>query len=98
MHAVEELGALLPSADALVVLLPLTDATRGVVDAEMLAALPDGALVLNAGRAGSRGCWCSDPTRLVRPRTQRRPAGLLHGEGDLSMTAHQAAHDNAPLW
>lgn len=41
---------LLPTSDVLVVVLPLTDGTRHVVDAELLAALPDGALVVNAGR------------------------------------------------
>lgn len=50
VHAVEELPALLPRADAVVVLLPLTDATRGLVGAELLAAMPDGALLVNAAR------------------------------------------------
>src|SRR4051794_6212566 len=45
-----ELGSLLPWADALVNLLPLTEATRGLVDAEMLSRLPDGTLYVNAGR------------------------------------------------
>lgn len=45
-----ELPELLPRTDMLVVLAPLTDATRGMVDADLLGRLPDGALVLNAGR------------------------------------------------
>jgi phosphoglycerate dehydrogenase-like enzyme len=45
-----ELGSLLPWADALVNLLPLTDQTRGLVGAEVLAGLPDGALYVSAGR------------------------------------------------
>jgi phosphoglycerate dehydrogenase-like enzyme len=45
-----ELGSLLPWADALVNLLPLTAATRGLVDDEMLSRLPDGALYINVGR------------------------------------------------
>src|SRR5205085_5169231 len=49
---VSELATLLPRADAVVVLTPLTDATRGMVDAAFLAALPDGALVINAARGG----------------------------------------------
>ena len=45
-----ELPELLPRADAVVVLAPLTDDTRGMVDARFLARLRDGALVVNAGR------------------------------------------------
>ena len=50
VRGVDELGALLARADALVVLVPLTEQTRGMVDRDVLAALPDGALVVNAGR------------------------------------------------
>jgi phosphoglycerate dehydrogenase-like enzyme len=49
-YGMDELGWLLPWADALVNLLPLTDATRGLVDAQMLSSLPDGALYINVGR------------------------------------------------
>lgn len=45
-----ELPDLLPRADAVVVLTPLTDASRGSVDAAFLAAMRDGALLVNAGR------------------------------------------------
>jgi phosphoglycerate dehydrogenase-like enzyme len=45
-----ELGSLLPWADALVNLLPLTPQTRRLVDAQVLAQLPDGALYVSAGR------------------------------------------------
>jgi phosphoglycerate dehydrogenase-like enzyme len=48
-----ELGSLLPWADALVNLLPLTAATRGMVDAELLSSLPDGAVYVNAGRGAT---------------------------------------------
>jgi phosphoglycerate dehydrogenase-like enzyme len=41
---------LLPRADVLVVLLPLTPATEGLLDADLLARLPPGALVVNAAR------------------------------------------------
>jgi phosphoglycerate dehydrogenase-like enzyme len=50
IFATTELPTLLPRADAVVILTPLTDATRGMVDAGFLAALPDGALVVNAAR------------------------------------------------
>ena len=50
VHGVGELPALLPRADAVVVLLPLTPATRGLVDAGVLARMRDGALLVSAGR------------------------------------------------
>jgi phosphoglycerate dehydrogenase-like enzyme len=50
VHGVDELPALLPHADAVVVLLPLTSATRGLVDADVLRRMRDGALLVSAGR------------------------------------------------
>lgn len=50
VHAVHELPALLPDHDVVVLAVPLTDATRGMVDAEFLAAMPDGALLVNVAR------------------------------------------------
>jgi phosphoglycerate dehydrogenase-like enzyme len=50
VHGADELPALLPIADAVVVLLPLTPATRGLVDADVLARMRDGALLVSAGR------------------------------------------------
>jgi phosphoglycerate dehydrogenase-like enzyme len=50
VRGVDELDELLPLADAVVVLLPLTEQTRGFVDARFLARLRDGALLVNAGR------------------------------------------------
>ena len=50
VHAVDELDALLPRADVVVVLVPLTPATVGLIDAGALARLPQGALLVNAAR------------------------------------------------
>ncbi|MGN6198565.1 2-hydroxyacid dehydrogenase [Humibacter sp.] len=50
IHGIDELPALLPRADIVVVGTPLTDATRHLVDDEFLSALPDGALVVNVAR------------------------------------------------
>lgn len=50
VHGVDELPALLPEADAVVLLTPLSDATRGLIGAAELAALPDGAVLVNAAR------------------------------------------------
>jgi len=51
--AMSELSSLLPWADALVNLLPLTPATEGLVDGELLSSLPDGALYVSAGRGAT---------------------------------------------
>ncbi len=45
-----DLDAVLPGAAILVNLLPLTSQTTGFLDARRLGLLPDGALVVNAGR------------------------------------------------
>ena len=50
VHGIDELPDLAARHDVLVVIVPLTDATRGLVDAEVLARLPDGALVVNVAR------------------------------------------------
>jgi len=50
VHATSELPELLGEADVVVLLVPLTDETRGLVDADFLAAMPDGALLVNAAR------------------------------------------------
>lgn len=50
VHAVDELGDLLPDADVVVVTLPGGAATRHVVDAATLARMKDGALLVNVGR------------------------------------------------
>ncbi|WP_433285875.1 2-hydroxyacid dehydrogenase [Micromonospora sp. CA-244673] len=50
VHGVDELPALLPEADVVVLLVPLTEQTRGLVDEKFLAAMADGALLVNAAR------------------------------------------------
>ena len=50
VHGVDELPALLPRHEVVILATPLTDATRGLVDAAFLAAMPDGALLVNVGR------------------------------------------------
>ena len=50
VHAIEELPDLLPGADVVVVIVPLTDQTRGLVDAGFLGRMKDGALLVNVAR------------------------------------------------
>jgi phosphoglycerate dehydrogenase-like enzyme len=49
-HGVDELQGLLCDADVVVILLPLTAETHGMVDAGFLAAMREGALLVNAAR------------------------------------------------
>ncbi|QSB15091.1 2-hydroxyacid dehydrogenase [Natronosporangium hydrolyticum] len=46
------LPELLPQADVVVICVPLTEQTRGIVDAEFLRLMPDGALLVNVARGG----------------------------------------------
>ncbi|WP_062132452.1 2-hydroxyacid dehydrogenase [Demequina aestuarii] len=50
VRAIDELPALLPDAEIVFLVTPLTEQTEGLVDADFLAALPDEALVINVGR------------------------------------------------
>ena len=50
LHGPDELAELLPQADAVVVLAPLSDATRGLIGGEALRRTRDGALLVNAAR------------------------------------------------
>jgi len=50
VHPPSALPELLPRADVLIVCLPLTDETEGLVGSEELALLPEGAVLVNVGR------------------------------------------------
>jgi len=82
------LDELLPQADALVLALPLTEETRGLLDARRLALLPRHALVVNVGR----GELVDEPA-LVRA----LEAGALGGAG-LDVFATEPLPAESPLW
>lgn len=50
VYGVDDLPELLPQADIVVLIVPLTALTRGMVDAAFLARMRDGALLVNAAR------------------------------------------------
>jgi phosphoglycerate dehydrogenase-like enzyme len=52
VHTLADLPELLPRTGVVVICVPLTDQTRGLVNAEFLARLPDGALLVNVARGG----------------------------------------------
>jgi phosphoglycerate dehydrogenase-like enzyme len=87
VHGTDELPALLPSADAVVLVVPLTDATRGMVDARFLAALPDGAVVVNV----ARGPVVDTAALLAELQTGRLRAAL-------DVTDPEPLPADSPLW
>lgn len=50
VHGIPELPELLPSHEVVVLAVPLTEATTRLVDRDFLAAMPDGALLVNVAR------------------------------------------------
>ena len=87
VHGVDELTALLPLADAVVVLLPLNDDTRGLVDAAVFGRMPDGALLVSAGRGA-----VVDTEALVA----ELASGRLHAV--LDVTDPEPLPAGHPLW
>jgi len=50
VHGVDELSSLLPEHHVVIVILPLSPATTGLVDRDFLASMPDGSLLVNVAR------------------------------------------------
>lgn len=50
VHGIDELPALLTDAEVVIVVVPLSEATRGLIGEDFLSALPDDALVVNVAR------------------------------------------------
>lgn len=72
VRALADLPSLLGTIEILVLAVPLTEATHHLVDDEMLAALPDGALVVNV----SRGAVVDTEALLAHVRRGRLRAAL----------------------
>ncbi|MEV4072580.1 2-hydroxyacid dehydrogenase [Nonomuraea fuscirosea] len=87
VHAMDELPALLPEADVVVLLVPATAATAGMVDAAFLARMKDGAVLVNAARGG-----IVDTDALL--------AELKNGRlrAALDVTAPEPLPEGHPLW
>jgi phosphoglycerate dehydrogenase-like enzyme len=87
LHGVNELAELLPAADAVVLLTPLTDSTRGLIDASRLSAMRDGAVLVNA----ARGPVVDSNALLAEVQTGRLRAVL-------DVTDPEPLPDDHPLW
>jgi phosphoglycerate dehydrogenase-like enzyme len=100
VHGADELPALLPGADAVILLTPLNDATRTLVDAAFLARMRDDALFVNAGRGASVDTdallaeLASGRLRAVLDVVEPEPLPEAHplwdAPGLLALTSHQA--------
>ena len=83
----DRLPALLPTADAVVVLAPLTEQSRGMVDAAFLGRMRDGALLVNAGRGA-----VVDTDALVAELREGRLRAVL------DVVDPEPLPDGHPLW
>ncbi len=88
IHTPDALAELLPRCDWLTLACPLTSATRGVIDATMLARLPRGAHLINI----SRGEVVDEPA-LIAALTSRRLGGAY-----LDVFAQEPLPADSPLW
>jgi phosphoglycerate dehydrogenase-like enzyme len=80
-----ELPELLPDQDVVIVLVPLSERTRGLVGDDFLARLPDGAVVVNVARGG-----VVDTEAVIRHAPRLRFA--------LDVTDPEPLPDGHPLW
>ncbi len=87
VRSTEELPRLLPDADLVVLIVPVTDETTGMVDADFLAAMKDGALLVNAARG-----TVVDTDALLAELT----AGRLRAA--LDVTDPEPLPEGHPLW
>jgi phosphoglycerate dehydrogenase-like enzyme len=85
VYGIESLPELLGKADAVVLLTPLNDETRGLAGKEFLARMREGALFVNAGRGG-----LADTDALLEAAGRIRIA--------LDVTDPEPLPDGHPLW
>ncbi len=85
--ALSDVDGLLPDADVVVAMLPDDESTRHVIDAEFLAKLRDGTVVVNVGRGGA-----VDTEALLAELTSRRLRAAL------DVTDPEPLPAGHPLW
>ncbi len=87
VSSLDDLPALLPDADIVILLVPITPATTGLVDAQFLSRMPDHALLVNA----ARGPVVDTGALLAELRSGRLRAAL-------DVTDPEPLPDGHPLW
>ncbi|MET8450049.1 2-hydroxyacid dehydrogenase [Streptomyces sp. NPDC005209] len=87
VHPLTELSSLLPQADVVILSTPLTETTRGLVDADFLGRMKDGALLVNV----ARGPVVDTDALLAELRTGRITAAL-------DVTDPEPLPPGHPLW
>jgi phosphoglycerate dehydrogenase-like enzyme len=87
VHAIQDLPQLLPLADVVVILVPLTPTTRGMVNANFLASMREGALLVNAARGP-----IADTDALVDALRREHICAAL------DVTDPEPLPDGHPLW
>lgn len=87
VHGLPALASLLPDADIVMVAVPLSEDTRGLIGAAELAALPDGALVVNVGRG---------PVIVTDALVAELSSGRLRAA--LDVTDPEPLPEDHPLW
>ncbi len=88
LHTPDRLRELLPRADWLAITCPLSDETRGAIDADALARLPRGARILNVARGE-----IVDEGALIESLRDGRLAGAY-----LDVFASEPLPPESPLW
>jgi phosphoglycerate dehydrogenase-like enzyme len=88
VYASGDLRDVLPRADAVVVTLPLTDETRGMLDGQTIGHLKPDAILVNAGRGG-----VIDEPALVQALREHRLGGAA-----LEVFATEPLPTDSPLW
>jgi phosphoglycerate dehydrogenase-like enzyme len=88
VHGPERLAELAPRADAMVISLPMTEQTAGLVDRATIERLPASCIFVNVGRGG-----VVDEPALVDALRERRIAGAA-----LDVFATEPLPADSPLW
>ncbi len=86
--SIDALGDRLSEADAIVISLPLTDATRGLIDAAAIARIKPGATLVNIGR----GAVVDEPALIAALRVGRL------GGAALDVFANEPLDADSALW